>query len=78
MLTFCNELVMFVYIKLQIKRLTAMYTVNEQGQLNVYPTEVALYYAEYPSPKQQRRYTFWGAIAVLFVTTVLVTAFSVG
>jgi hypothetical protein len=55
-----------------------MYTVNEQGQLNAYPVEVPLYYAEYPSVEQQRRYAFLGAIATLLVTAVLLTAFSVG
>lgn len=55
-----------------------MYTTNEQGQLNAYPVEVPLYYAEYPSPEQQRNYAFLGAIATLLVATVVLTALAVG
>lgn len=48
-------------------------TTNEEGILNNYATEPQMYYSEYPSPEQQSRYAFQGAIAGLFVlATVLV------
>lgn len=37
-------------------------TINEEGILNNYATEPEMYYADYPSPEQQRSYTFQGAI----------------
>ncbi len=55
-----------------------MYTTNERGQLNAYPVETPFYYAEYPSPNQQRRYAFWGGVATLLVAAAILTAFSVG
>ncbi len=48
-----------------------MYTTNEEGILNNYATEPQMYYAQYPSPEQQRRYIFQGAIATLFVTSLV-------
>jgi hypothetical protein len=33
--------------------------------------------AEYPSPKQQRRYVFLGAAAILFVILAFLIAFAV-
>nr|WP_225938534.1 ssl1498 family light-harvesting-like protein [Leptothermofonsia sichuanensis] len=53
-----------------------MRTVNEEGLLNNYAVEPAVYYAEYPSPEQQRQYAFQGAIATLFVTALILTAFA--
>ncbi|MDX2214973.1 MAG: ssl1498 family light-harvesting-like protein [Oculatellaceae cyanobacterium bins.114] len=52
-------------------------TINEQGQLNNYATEPVLYYAEYPSPSQQQRYAFLGAVATLFVSTLVLVALAV-
>lgn len=54
-----------------------MYTTNEEGLLNNYATEPAMYYAEFPSIDQQRRYAFQGALAILFVVTTLLTALAV-
>jgi hypothetical protein len=54
-----------------------MYTRNEEGLLNNYATEPAVYFAEYPSPEQQQRYALQGAIAVLLVTLTVLTAFAV-
>lgn len=54
-----------------------MYTRNEEGLLNNYATEPAVYFAEYPSPDQQQRYALQGAIAVLLVTFTVLTAFAV-
>lgn len=36
-----------------------------------------VYYAEYPSIEQQRRYAFQGAIASLFITSLILIALSV-
>lgn len=49
-------------------------TINEDGILNNYATEPAMYYSEYPSPEQQSRYTFQGAIAGLFVMALVLVA----
>ena len=54
-----------------------MYTRNEEGLLNNYATEPAVYVAEYPSIEQQQRYALQGAIAVLLVTLTMLTAFAV-
>lgn len=56
---------------------TAGYTVDGEGLVNAYATEPKLYFATYPSPEQQRRYMFQGALAVLLVAGTLVTALSV-
>jgi hypothetical protein len=52
-------------------------TVNEDGILNNYATEPQMYYAEYPSPEQQRRYAQLGGLAILLVSTIIATAVSV-
>jgi hypothetical protein len=52
-------------------------TTNEEGILNNYATEPQLYYAEYPTQEQQNRYFFQGAVAVLFVTSIILIALGV-
>jgi len=52
-------------------------TIDEQGRLNNYPKEPALYLAEYPSPQQQQLYLLQGAVALLFISLTLMTAFAV-
>jgi hypothetical protein len=54
-----------------------MYTRNEEGLLNNYATEPAVYFADYPSPEQQQRYALQGAIAVLLVALTVLTALAV-
>jgi len=55
-----------------------MYTTSdENGILNNYATEPELYFAEYPSADEQRRYALQGAIATLFVVALLLTSFAV-
>jgi hypothetical protein len=54
-----------------------MYTVDETGVMNNYAVEPQLYFAEYPSPEQQRRYMFQGAVAVLLVVGTIFTALAV-
>ncbi|BAU05006.1 photosystem II assembly protein Psb34 [Fischerella sp. NIES-3754] len=52
-------------------------TVNEEGILNNYVTEPQMYYAEYPAIWQQRRYLLQGAVATIFVNTLVLLAFAV-
>jgi hypothetical protein len=55
-----------------------MYTTSDdQGILNNYASEPALYYAEYPSIEQQRQYALQGAIATLFVTAIVLVSLAV-
>lgn len=54
-----------------------MYTVNEEGLLNNYAIEPTVTYAEYPAVYEQKRYALQGAIALLFVTMIVLTAFAV-
>jgi hypothetical protein len=54
-----------------------MYTTTQDGLINNYAVEPAMYYAEFPSEWQQRRYAFQGAIAFLLVITAVLTAFAV-
>lgn len=55
-----------------------MITKNEEGLLNNYASEPAVYYAQYPSQEEQNEYARQGAIAVLFLVALILTAFSVG
>ena len=52
-------------------------TVDQEGLTNNYGVEPIMYYAQFPSPEQQRRYAFQGAIATLFVTALFLTSFAV-
>lgn len=52
-------------------------TVNEDGVLNNYAPETAVYYAEYPAVWEQKRYALQGAVAVLFVSLLVLTTFAV-
>ena len=54
-----------------------MYTVNEEGILNNYAVEPPVYFAEYPSVDQQQRYLFQGAVAILLVSSLILTALAV-
>jgi hypothetical protein len=52
-------------------------TTDERGILNNYATEPKISYAEYPAVWEQRRYVVQGAIASLFVSLLVLTAFVV-
>ena len=52
-------------------------TTSPEGLLNNYAPETPIYFAEYPNQDQQRRYLFQGAIAVLFVNFLVLTALAV-
>ncbi|MDJ0508532.1 MAG: ssl1498 family light-harvesting-like protein [Crocosphaera sp.] len=44
----------------------------DNGVLNNYAVEPQVYYAEFPAPYQLRRYLIKGAIAALFVTSLVI------
>ena len=53
------------------------YTRDDEGIVNNYAIEPEMSEAEYPSPKQQRRYIFLGAAAILFVALVIWIALAI-
>jgi hypothetical protein len=57
--------------------LGAGYRVDDEGIVNNYAIEPEMSGSEYPSPKQQRRYLFLGAAAILFVALAVWIAFAV-
>jgi hypothetical protein len=59
------------------KPLEGGYTVDDEGFVNNYAVEPAMTKGEYPSPKQQRRYIFLGAAALLFIALTIWIAFAV-
>ncbi|BAQ64626.1 photosystem II assembly protein Psb34 [Geminocystis sp. NIES-3709] len=52
-------------------------TINEEGTLNNYAREPQMYYSNYPSPEQQRNYLKWGTLALLLLTSLLLTTLAV-
>ena len=54
------------------------YTVDDEGIVNNYALEPEMSEAEYPSPKQQRRYIFLGAAAIVFVAFAVWIALAIG
>jgi hypothetical protein len=54
-----------------------MYTTDNNGILNNYASEPKVYFAEYPSSEQQQRYALQGAVTILFVALLVLTAFGV-
>jgi hypothetical protein len=56
-----------------------MYTTAQidNGVLNNYARDPQVYFADAPSDEQRIRYAQQGAVAVLFVTSLLLVAFSV-
>ncbi|MGB0563802.1 MAG: photosystem II assembly protein Psb34 [Spirulinaceae cyanobacterium] len=52
-------------------------TMNPDGQLNNYPVEPQMYFAEFPSVWQQRRYLQQGAAALALVATLIFIAVGV-
>ncbi|MBD2596447.1 ssl1498 family light-harvesting-like protein [Nostoc spongiaeforme FACHB-130] len=53
------------------------YTVDDEGMIDNYAIQPAMSLAEYPSPEQQQRYIFQGALAIVFVALILLTALAV-
>jgi hypothetical protein len=62
--------------KLLYEPLKPGYTIDDEGNFNIYAVEPKMYKAEYPSIKQQQRYLFLGATAVLFVSFLMWIAFA--
>ncbi|WP_017326666.1 photosystem II assembly protein Psb34 [Synechococcus sp. PCC 7336] len=54
-----------------------MYRVDETGVTNNYADMPAAYVATYPTKAEQQTYALQGAVAILLVTTLLLTAFGV-
>jgi hypothetical protein len=52
-------------------------TVDDEGLINNFATEPKVYSSTYPSPRQQQRYIFLGLGAILFVSILVLIAFSV-
>lgn len=54
-----------------------MTRVDEYGVLNSYANEPNVYFAQYPSAEQRRRYFQQGGLASLVVSLTILIAFSV-
>ena len=54
-----------------------MYTVDETGVMNNYAVEPEMYFAEYPSEEQQRRYMLQAGLASLLVAVTFCLALTV-
>ncbi|MBO1055628.1 MAG: ssl1498 family light-harvesting-like protein [Dolichospermum sp. JUN01] len=52
-------------------------TTNEEGILNNYAREPKLYWAELPTKSQQKSYAFQGAVAILFITSIVLITLGV-
>jgi len=52
-------------------------TANEQGIVNKYAKDPVIYYAEYPTVDEQRRYALQGAFATLLVGLLILTTLGV-
>lgn len=59
------------------KSLKDGYTIDDEGIVNNYATEPGMYFANYPSPEQQKSYFSWGVGAMLLVAITSLTAFAV-
>jgi hypothetical protein len=70
----------FIYTEANTRKTQGsnMYTTaNEQGIVNNYAKDPVIYYAEYPTVAEQRRYALQGAIATLFVGLLILTTLGV-
>ena len=74
-----TELIAIVIdIRQKTEKKNEMYTtINQEGLLNNYALETPVYYEEYPTPTQQRRYAFQGALAILLVNFLVLMALAV-
>jgi hypothetical protein len=52
-------------------------TIDREGLTNCYAVMPRVYLADFPSPQQARNYALQGAVAVLFVSSLILTAFAV-
>jgi hypothetical protein len=54
-----------------------MYTTDDRGVLNAYAKEAPIYFAQYPTIDEQRRYMLQGVLATLLVTVTVLIAIAV-
>lgn len=59
------------------KNINMKYTTDDKGILNNFAAEPAVYFAQYPSENEKRRYAIQAVVATMLVTVVLITAFAV-
>ncbi|MDJ0733464.1 MAG: ssl1498 family light-harvesting-like protein [Nostocaceae cyanobacterium] len=52
-------------------------TTDERGIMNNFAREPQVYYAKDPSPEEQNRYKFFGVVAAVFVSVIVLVAFTV-
>lgn len=45
-------------------------TIDDEGLINNFAVEPKVYPSEYPSPREQRRYIYWGIAATLLVAAL--------
>jgi hypothetical protein len=69
--------VCYIYLHRETNEEKTMYTTDDRGILNNYATEPKIHYTAYPSSEQQARYALQGAIATIFVTALVLIAFTV-
>jgi hypothetical protein len=51
-------------------------TIDDEGLVNNFAVEPKVYPSKYPSPRQQRRYIYWGiATTLLIVALLLISKF---
>lgn len=65
-----------MFIEQPNQEVQPMYTIDETGVSNIYATEPPVYFAEYPSDEQQKRYMFQAGLSMLLITAVLMIAFT--
>lgn len=59
------------------KNINMKYTTDDKGILNNFAAEPAVYFAQYQSENEKRRYAIQAVVATMLVTVVLITAFAV-
>jgi hypothetical protein len=53
------------------------YTKEEGGRLNNFAAEPEVYIAEPPTNAEKRNYAIWGALALVFVSSIIFLAVSI-
>lgn len=68
---------MFTEVNKSKKQITMTTISDENGIINNFAKEPAMYYAEAPSSQEQRNYLVWGAIALVVVVASIYTAIAI-
>lgn len=58
-------------------KIVAGYTADDEGIINNYAVEPPMFAATYPNRKQQLRYVFLGAGAIVFLGMILLITFAI-